>query len=114
MKYHPENPDILLSGSTDGLVNICDTRISDEDEVVVQAFNHGASIHHAGFLTNTEAYALSHDEKVALYDLAEEQEMGSAMVDFGDVRAVLNCQYVANLSPKQNQAGAIIGAGSQE
>ena len=71
MKFHPENPDILLSGSTDGLVNICDTRISDEDEVVIQAFNHGASIHHAGFLTRTEAYALSHDEKLALYDMAE-------------------------------------------
>ena len=114
MKFHPENPDILLSGSTDGLVNICDTRISDEDEVVIQAFNHGASIHHAGFLTRTEAYALSHDEKLALYDMAEDQENGSAMIDFGDARTLLDCQYVANLSPKQDQAGAIIGAGSQE
>ena len=95
-------------------MNICDTRISDEDEVVIQAFNHGASIHHAGFLSNTEAYALSHDEKIALYDMAEDQEKGSAMLDFGDVRAVLDCQYVANLSPKLNQVGAILGAGSQE
>jgi len=114
LKYHPDNPDVLLSGSTDGLVNICDTRISDEDEVVIQAFNHGASIHRAGFLNSTETYALSHDEKLALYDMAEEQERGSAMVDFGDMRTFLGCQYVASLSPKPNQAGAILGAGSQE
>ncbi|KAK3945431.1 WD40-repeat-containing domain protein [Diplogelasinospora grovesii] len=112
--FHPENPALLLSGSTDGLVNICDTRISDEDEVVIQAFNHG-SIHHAGFLNTTEVYALSHDEKFALYDMAEDQiEKGAATQDFGDARAQLQCQYVANVFPKLNGAGAIIGAGSQD
>lgn len=115
LNFHPTNAHILLSGSTDGLVNVCDTRITDEDEVVIQAFNHGASIHHAGFLNDTEVYALSHDEKLALYDLAEAREAGSATRDFGDVRKAINCQYVANVLPKSGgQAGAIIGAGSQE
>jgi WD repeat-containing protein 89 len=94
-------------------VNICDTRIADEDEVVVQAFNHG-SVHHAGFLNTSEVFALSHDEKFALYDMAEEAEKGSATVDFGDIRSVLGCQYVANVVPKMNDAGAILGAGSHE
>lgn len=114
MNFHPGHGHILLSGSTDGLVNICDTTISDEDEVVIQAFNHGASIHHAGFLSNTEVFALSHDEKFALYDMAEDEQKGSATRDFGDTRELLRCQYVANVSPKLHQAGAVIGAGSQE
>ncbi|KJR81069.1 WD domain protein [Sporothrix schenckii 1099-18] len=115
LNFHPTNGHILLSGSTDGLVNVCDTRIADEDEVVIQAFNHGASIHHAGFLNDTEVYALSHDEKLALYDLAEAREAGSATRDFGDVRQILDCQYVANVLPKSGgQAGAVIGAGSQD
>ncbi|CAK7273966.1 hypothetical protein SEPCBS119000_005928 [Sporothrix epigloea] len=113
LNFHPSNGHVLLSGSTDGLVNVCDTRIEDEDEVVIQAFNHGASIHHAGFLNETEVYALSHDEKLALYDLAEAREAGSATRDFGDLRHVVNCRYVANVLPKAG-GGAVLGAGSQD
>jgi len=113
LSFHPTNQSLLLSGSTDGLVNVCDTRITDEDEVVIQAFNHG-SVHHAGFLNETEVYAVSHDEKFALYDMAETVQKGSATLDYGDIREVVGCQYVANVTPKLNGTGAVIGAGSQE
>lgn len=95
-------------------MNICDTRITDEDEVVIQAFNHDASIHHAAFLNDTEVYAVSHDEKLALYDMAEGYEKGAATTDFGDMRQVLGCQYVANVFAKANGAGAVIGAGTHD
>ncbi|KAI1477077.1 WD40 repeat-like protein [Daldinia eschscholtzii] len=114
LNFHPSNHNILLSGSTDGLVNICDTRIADEDEVIIQTFNHGASIHHAGFLNDTEVYALSHDEKLALYDMAENHQNGAATTDFGDMRQVLGCQYIANVTTKLNGAGAVIGAGAHD
>lgn len=114
LNRHPSDPSIILSGSTDGLINVCDTRIADEDEAVIQAFNHGASIHHAAFLNETEVYAVSHDERFALYNMAEEYEKGSAMTDFGDMRDVLGCQYVADVSAKVNGAGAVIGAGAHE
>ncbi|KAH9903799.1 WD40 repeat-like protein [Xylariomycetidae sp. FL2044] len=113
LNFHPSDPNILLSGSTDGLVNICDTRITDEDEVVVQTFNHG-SVHHAAFLNATEVYALSHDERLAIYDMAEGVEKGSATADFGDMRVTLGCQYVANVFAKSNGAGAVIGAGAHD
>lgn len=113
LNFHPTSANILLSGSTDGLVNVCDTSIADEDEVVVQAFNHG-SVHHAGFLNDTEVYAVSHDEKFALYDMAESRENGSASWDVGDIRAALKCQYVADVAPKFGDSGAVIGAGTQE
>ncbi|KAJ2905733.1 hypothetical protein MKZ38_004600 [Zalerion maritima] len=114
LKFHPFQPAHLLSGSTDGLVNILDTAVTDEDEVVVQTFNHNASIHRAGFLTDTEIFALSHDEKFALYSTAESVERGVATQDFGDMRTTLECQYVANVFPQPNGAGAIIGAGACE
>ncbi|KAL1893099.1 hypothetical protein Cpir12675_004245 [Ceratocystis pirilliformis] len=114
LKFHPTDANFILSGSTDGLVNVCDLRITDEDEVVVQTFNHGASIHHADFLTATEVYGLSNDERFALYDMAEQVEKGSAFLDVGDLRKPLGCQYIANVTTKIDGSGAIIGAGSQD
>ncbi|KAI0531769.1 WD40-repeat-containing domain protein [Xylaria digitata] len=114
LNFHPSDNNLLLSGSTDGLVNICDTRITDEDEVIIQTFNHDSSIHHAAFLNDTEVYAISHDEKLALYDMAEGYEKGAATTDFGDMRGVLGCQYIANIFAKANGTGAMIGAGAHE
>ncbi|KAK1970631.1 WD repeat domain-containing protein [Colletotrichum sublineola] len=113
LRFHPSEPHILLSGSTDGLVNVYDTRISDEDEVVIQTLNQG-SVHHASFLGNTEVYVLTHDEKLAVYSVAEDHSSGAAVVDFGDARETLGCQYIANVTTKVDGSGAIVGAGSQE
>lgn len=114
LAFHPSEPAILLSGSTDGLVNIYDTRIADEDDLTLQTFNHNASIHHTTFLTSTEVLALSHDEQFALYDMDEGRENGDAAQTWGDLRGVLGCQYVADVKGKTDGSGAIIGAGAQE
>lgn len=114
LAFNPSNPALLLSGSTDGLVNVYDTRIADEDDLTLQTCNHDASVHRAAWLTSTEIAALSHDERCALYDVAEERNSGDATQDFGDLRKVLGCQYVADVTPKVDGSGAILGAGSQE
>ncbi|AEO70499.1 uncharacterized protein THITE_2122026 [Thermothielavioides terrestris NRRL 8126] len=120
LTHHPTQPHLLLSGSTDGLVNLTDTRIADEDEAVQVTFNHG-SVHRAGFLllldgdATTTVYAASHDEKFALYDAAEHAAAGgAAAADFGDVRALLGCQYLADVVPKARGAGAVVGVGAQD
>ncbi|UNI23141.1 hypothetical protein JDV02_008977 [Purpureocillium takamizusanense] len=127
LSFHASQPALLLSGSTDGLVNVYDTRVADEDDLTLQTLNLGASIHHAGFLTDTEVYALSHDERFALYDVAEHRASGDATQAFGDLREALVAagggddgvvpvpvQYVAGVTPKTDGSGAVIGAGSQD
>lgn len=114
LTYHPSSPSVLLSGSTDGLVNVYDTSIADEDDITVQTLNLNASIHRAGFLDRSLVYALSHDERFAVYDVSEAHASGDAVKDFGDLRTQVECQYVADVVPKSDGTGAIIGAGAQE
>ncbi len=80
-------------------------------------------MHRAGFLggsggAGSEVYAASHDEKFALYDLADSGEDGEGggapLLDLGDVRAALGCRYLADVVPKQGGMGAVVGVGAQE
>ena len=113
MCFHPSNSSWLLSGSTDGLVNIFDTKITDEDEALLQITNYGSSIHHAGFLSPTVLYALSHDESFSIYqfDTTHDESATATPVVFGDLRARLNCDYVVNVLDL-GDATAVVGAGS--
>jgi hypothetical protein len=46
--------------------------------------------------------------------MALEHENGAAVLDFGDIRQVIGCQYLASIFPKLDGAGAVLGVGSQE
>lgn len=98
LQYHPVRNNILLSGSTDGLVNIYDTTITDEDDALVQVINHG-SVHHAGFLGERTIYALSHDEDFSVHPATDPDEQAEEPkpIQFGDLRQPLNCEYIAQL-----------------
>ncbi|KAL2370794.1 hypothetical protein RJ035_001439 [Blastomyces gilchristii] len=98
LQFHPTRRNVLLSGSTDGLVNIYDTTISDEDEALLQVFNHG-SIHRAGFFGEHAIYALSHDEVFSVHPLnnPDENAVEPAPIQFGDLRPVLQNDYVAQV-----------------
>ncbi|KAJ5294854.1 hypothetical protein N7508_009675 [Penicillium antarcticum] len=112
LQYHPTRSNILLSGSTDGLVNIYNTNITDEDEALVQVINHG-SVHHAGFLSEREIFALSHDELFSVHpatDPDDDAQMPDP-VQFGDIREKLACEYVAQLCI--GGQGAFIAAGNK-
>ncbi|MCJ1265219.1 hypothetical protein MMC22_005094 [Lobaria immixta] len=112
LQFHLSNPSFLLSGSTDGLVNIYNTAIPDEEEALIQIINHGSSIHHAGFLSKTEFYALSHDEIFSVYPLASPDETIANEVPskLGDLRSVLHSEYIIDILPSDN-GQAIIGTG---
>jgi WD40 repeat protein len=112
---HPSSYQTLLSGSTDGLVNIYDTTQTDEDDALIQVFNHGSSINHAGFLSDSQLYALSHDEDFSIYQLNRPD--GSSVQDIsanamGDLREPLQCEYVVDCIPSFGGGQAVLGAGS--
>lgn len=97
----------------DGLINIYNTTIVDEDDALIHIINHGSSISHAGFLSDTEIYALSHDESFTIQqlDYPGEASADQSRLLFGDLRPVLKCDYIVDIirsGPKE----AIIGAGS--
>ena len=114
LQYHPNIPSILLSGSTDGLLNLFDTEVTEEDDALHQTINHGSSIYHAGFLTDANIFALSHDEKFSIYEMVtnpEETVEEPAPVHFGDLRERLRCEYVVNILPRPG-GSAVAGIGS--
>lgn len=45
LKFHPENPDILCSGSVDGLINTYDLKQPDEDDALLNTINTESSVH---------------------------------------------------------------------
>ena len=120
LSFHPTQPHSLLSGSTDGLLNIYDFSISDEDDALLQVENHGSSINRAGFLSNSSFYALSHDEIFSLYHLSVEQgestdEPSPPPIAFGDLRPTLDCEYVVDVIPSISisSSSSSGGGGSQ-
>ncbi|KAL4997872.1 WD40-repeat-containing domain protein [Aspergillus recurvatus] len=112
LQYHPTRHNILLSGSTDGLVNIYNTTITDEDEALVQVINHG-SVHHAGFINERTIYALSHDETFAIHPATDpdEEAQEPESIQFGDLRQPLGCEYIAQLC--LGSQGPYIAAGNK-
>ena len=92
-------------------MNIYDTRIPDEDDALTQVMNHGASIAHAGFLSDSDMYALSHDETFSIYHLNElDDNKDVTPVVFGDIRPIAKCEYVVGVL--SGNEGAILAAGT--
>jgi hypothetical protein len=89
------------------------TTISEEEEALYQTINHSSSIHRAGFLNDVDIYALSHDEKFAIYGMTIDIEASAELqpsTQFGDMREALGCEYVSNVFPRPG-GGGVIGVG---
>lgn len=104
---------MLLSGSTDGLVNIYDTTVAEEEDALMQVVKH-SSIHHAGFLQDKAIYALSHDEMLSVHPVTSADENDNHVdevkaVEFGDLRPVLKAEYVVQVLV--DAAGSYVASG---
>jgi WD40 repeat protein len=74
LDFHPSQPNVLLSGSMDGLVCAYDfSQTLDEDEILTTVMNTGASVHKMGYFGPDGAfvYYMSHMETFKLYHSAE-------------------------------------------
>lgn len=100
LQFHPSQPQVLLSGSTDGLVSMFDVNHDDEDDALQQVLNPRSAVHCAGFLAQDQVYVVSTDEQYSIYTLpktASEDEELPPPIQFGDVREKLDCMYVINV-----------------
>ncbi|KAG7697381.1 hypothetical protein KL951_002743 [Ogataea haglerorum] len=99
VRFHPSNRQLLLSGSTDGYVNIYDLSVPEEDDALLQVINF-TSIHSANFLSPNRIYTLSHMETFAVHELNDhrtEEHVEPLPKEFGDVREKWGCEYVVDL-----------------
>ncbi|TID20989.1 WD40 repeat-like protein [Venturia nashicola] len=108
---HAKSSSLLLSASTDGLVNIFDTSIPEEDDALYQVINHHSALHHAGLMDN-DLYALGTDEKMSIYAFPDPDPEVTQAPPFvlGDVRETLGCEYVVNVLQAGNKS--VIAAGN--
>lgn len=100
LAFHPTQPNILLSGSTDGLVSIFDVNLVDEEDALQQVLNPRSAVHCAGFIAQDQAYVVSTDEQYSIHTLAKtklEEEDVPPAIQFGDVRTTLHCTYVIDV-----------------
>lgn len=100
LQLHPSLPALLLSASTDGLVNIFDVSKPDEEEALYQVINHRSAVARAGFIyPSTDIYAMGTDETLSFYALQsqEEEKTEPPPKAYGDMREHLGSEYLAKL-----------------
>ncbi|EMG48995.1 hypothetical protein SBY92_004239 [Candida maltosa Xu316] len=114
LEFHPTLNNYLMSGSTDGYVNIYDLNQPDEDEALHQVINF-ASVHSCHFITDSRISILSHMETLMFHDLNDtnyEELVEPKFTDVGDLRSIWDDnEYVVDVRP---QGYAIYGANSKK
>ncbi|XP_065367826.1 WD repeat-containing protein 89-like [Calliphora vicina] len=75
MRFHPQNPDLLCSGSTDGLINIFDLQKTDEDDALLTTLNTESSVHKVNWHKNVYdkdiISCITHTNDFKLYECEE-------------------------------------------
>lgn len=101
VKFHPENPDILASGSTDGLINVFDCKEESEEDALQFSLNTCDSVqkikwHHQqnqnrlSCITNTNDLLIYNYESQDLLKKWERSEIAQSMKR----KSVIDCNIV--------------------
>ncbi|XP_068538614.1 WD repeat-containing protein 89 isoform X1 [Anas acuta] len=71
--FHPVKPSWVVSGSTDGLVNVFDIDKDNEDDALISTCNSDSSISFIGWSGKgyEQIYCMTHDEGFCWWDLAQ-------------------------------------------
>lgn len=72
LKFHPQKPNLLCSGSTDGLINIFDLKETNEDDALLHVINTESSVHkmnwHKDKYNKDAISCITHMHDFKLYD----------------------------------------------
>ncbi|EDL36484.1 mCG144956, partial [Mus musculus] len=71
VRFHPSNPNLVVSGSTDGLVNVFDLSADKEEDALVATCNSVSSVSCIGWCGKDykQIYCMTHDEGFCWWDL---------------------------------------------
>ncbi|XP_071413437.1 WD repeat-containing protein 89 [Pithys albifrons albifrons] len=71
--FHPIEPNLVVSGSTDGLVNVFDINKDNEDDALISTCNSDSSVSFIGWSGKDykQVYCLTHDEGFSWWDMAQ-------------------------------------------
>ncbi|KAM7343751.1 WD repeat-containing protein 89-like isoform 2-T2 [Cochliomyia hominivorax] len=80
LSFHPQNPDLLCSGSTDGLINIFDLQKTSEDDALLTTLNTVSSVHklnwHKNVYDKDIISCITHTNDFKLYEYEEGDLIG--------------------------------------
>ncbi|NXQ16613.1 WDR89 protein, partial [Peucedramus taeniatus] len=71
--FHPMEPNLVVSGSTDGLVNVFDINKDNEDDALISTCNSESSVSSLGWSGEgyRQVYCTTHDEGFCWWDMAQ-------------------------------------------
>ncbi|XP_044127804.1 WD repeat-containing protein 89 [Bufo gargarizans] len=71
VRFHPTNPSLVATGSTDGLVNVFDLNEDNEDDALTSTCNSESSVNIIGWAgrDDKQVYCLTHSEGFLWWDL---------------------------------------------
>ncbi|NXY85453.1 WDR89 protein, partial [Alcedo cyanopectus] len=71
--FHPIEPNLLVSGSTDGLVNVFDINKDNEEDALISTCNSDSSVSFTGWSGKDykQVYCTTHDEGFCWWDIAQ-------------------------------------------
>ncbi|VDD92536.1 unnamed protein product [Enterobius vermicularis] len=101
LSFSAENPNLLMSGDANGLVNIIDVSIKETDDALQSSSQLGSSVSHVNFLSSSRAYATSDDNRFQVFRLNKPDDIdvtfkkntvnGEFLVDILDINEDTIC-----------------------
>lgn len=91
--FHPSNPNMIVSGSADGLVNVFDISVDNEEDALVTTCNSVSSVSCVGWSGKDykQIYCMTHDEGFCWWDLNHlDTDESITCLNIQDVREVVN------------------------
>ncbi|KAH8337874.1 hypothetical protein KR067_007854, partial [Drosophila pandora] len=118
VRFHDRNPDLLVTGSSDGLVNLFDVKESDEDEALLNTINTESSVGrlqwHRNVYEKDMVSCITHQHEFKIYECQEGDEVFS--LERSDITAAIRRKNPANCTPinahNQEDGGLFLLAGT--
>ncbi|XP_053143419.1 WD repeat-containing protein 89 [Hemicordylus capensis] len=91
--FHPNKPNLVVSGSTDGLVNVFDINKDNEGDALLSTLNSDSSVSFIGWSGKEywQVYCMTHDEGFCWWDLTQlDTEDQITLLHISDAREVVS------------------------